>query len=91
MWIKNTSGKPDSMLTFATFAFIVVTINILLSTFGVLDIKDFHFEFKALDGGIMAVYLGATFSAYVSRKWTDTHYRKVSGEEKQHDKDVKEE
>ena len=33
-WIKNTDKKPDAMLTFAFLAFSVVTLNILLATFG---------------------------------------------------------
>lgn len=74
MWIKNSEGKPDAMLTFATASFLVVTINIFLSTFTSLTIGDFSVQFQALDSSIMAVYLGATFTAYVSRRWTDRHY-----------------
>lgn len=82
-WIKNTSGKPDAMLTFATFSFVVVTLNVLLSTFGMVSFKDFSVQFQALDSSVMGVYLGATFTAYVSRRFTDKKYKEVesSGEE----------
>ena len=74
-WVKNTSGKPDAMLTFALFSFIVVTLNIFLSTFGSVTFGDTTLQFEALDSSIMAVYLGATFTAYVSRRYTDTRFQ----------------
>jgi C4-dicarboxylate transporter len=74
MWVKNTSGKKDAMLTFATFSFAVVTLNILLSTISSLSIGDKVFEFQLMDSAAMATYLAATFSAYVTRRWTDKKY-----------------
>lgn len=71
MWVKNTSRKPDSMLTFATISFFVVIFNIILSTFGSIAIGDFSMEFQPMDSGTMGVFLGATFTAYVSRRATD--------------------
>lgn len=75
LWIKNTKGKPDAMLTFAIISFTVITLNILLSTFGTIMFNGNTITFQALDGTIMAVYLGATFTAYVSRRWTDIRYK----------------
>ena len=74
MWLTNTKGKKDAMLTFATISFGVVTANLLLSTFTGLNIGDFSVEFQSLDTGVMGTYLGATFKAYVSRRWTDEKY-----------------
>ena len=74
MWIKNTSGKKDAMLTFAIISFVVITLNIFLSTFGGLTFGEFTVDFTTLDSSVMAVYLGATFTAYVSRRWTDKKY-----------------
>lgn len=76
IWIRNTRGRPDAMLTFAVISFSVVTINLLLSTFGTVSFYGHTISFQPLDGSIMAVYLGATFSAYVSRRWTDSKYKK---------------
>jgi len=74
MWIKNTNGKKDAMLTFALFSFTVVTLNVFLSTFGTITYGDISVQFETLDSAVMAVYLGATFTAYVSRRLTDKHY-----------------
>jgi hypothetical protein len=73
-WIKNTSGKPDAMLTFAFLAFSVVTLNILLSTFGRISFKEFEIGFQSMEAAAMTAYLAATFTAYVTRRWTDRKY-----------------
>lgn len=74
MWIKNTAGKKDAMLTFALVSFFVITLNIFLATFGTIQVGSYELTFLPLDGSVMAIYLGATFSAYVSRRWTDKRY-----------------
>lgn len=79
-WIKNTSGKKDAMLTFATASFAVVTINILLATLGHFEFGKLTFSFKGMDSGAMTAYLAATFGAYVTRRWTDKK-SEVKGEE----------
>lgn len=79
MWIKNTNGKKDAMLTFATFSFLVVTLNVFLSTFETISFGDATVVFKALDTSVMAMYLGSTFTAYVSRRWTDRKYGREPG------------
>ena len=70
-WMKNTSGKPDSMLTFAFIAFSVVTLNILLATFGRLKFGSVELGLQPMEAATMTAYLGATFTAYVTRRWTD--------------------
>ncbi len=74
MWVKNTNGKKDAMLTFALVSFFVITLNIFLATFGSVQIGDVTLTFTPLDSSVMAVYLGATFTAYVSRRWTDKRF-----------------
>ena len=76
MWIKNTNKRPDAMLTFAAISFFVVTLNMFLSSFESISIGTVSIMFKSLDSSVMAVYLGATFTAYVSRRWTDKKYGK---------------
>lgn len=73
-WIKNTDKKPDAMLTFATVAFIIVTLNLFLATFGTITIAGFTMSFVAMNASTMSAFLGATFTAYVSRRWTDKKY-----------------
>ena len=73
-WLKNTNGKPDAMLTFAFFSFVFVSLNVILSTFTSLSFGGFSVSFQSLDSSVMAVYLGSTFTAYVSRRWTDSKF-----------------
>lgn len=82
-WIKNTKGKPDAMLTFATISFAVVTLNILLATLGHFEFGRLKFSFSGMDSGTMTAYLAATFGAYVTRRWTDSDKREAgSSDEK---------
>ena len=81
MWIKNTSGKPDAMLTFAFYSFLVVTINVLLGTFGTITSGDKTITLTTMDAGAMTAYLGSTFTAYVTRRWTDKRYSKKKNTE----------
>ena len=75
MWLKNSSGKQDAMLTFATISFAIVSFNILLSSIQELGLPSgASISFQILDTGTMTAYLAATFGAYVSRKWTDRKY-----------------
>ena len=74
MWIKNTEGRPDAMLTFATISFIAITLNIVLTTLGQVSFGGTVIVFSALDSTAMGVYLAATFSAYVGRRFTDRLY-----------------
>lgn len=80
-WIKNTKGKPDAMLTFATVSFAVVTFNILLATLGHFEFGKLKFAFESMDSGTMTAYLAATFGAYVTRRWTDASKKDGSGDE----------
>lgn len=84
-WIKNTSGKKDAMLTFAFLAFAVVTLNILLSTFGRISYNGFEIGFSAMEASSMTAYLAATFTAYVTRRWTDKKF--VDDKDDSKDKD----
>ena len=75
MWLKNSSGKQDAMLTFATISFAIVSFNILLSSIQELGLPSgASISFQILDTGTMTAYLAATFGAYVARKWTDRKY-----------------
>lgn len=81
LWIKNTAGKPDAMLTFAFYSFLVVTLNVLLATFGTITKGEVTIQFIAMDAGAMTAYLGATFTAYVTRRWTDKRFGKKHKQE----------
>ena len=74
MWIKNTKGKPDAMLTIAIVAFAVVVLNVFLATFGTITLAGTTFTFIAMDAGVMAAFLAPTLTAYVTRRWTSAAY-----------------
>lgn len=86
IWLKNTDGKRDAMLTFATVSFAVVTLVYLLSSIDELKYKELHIDFNMIPTEAMSLYLASTFSAYVARKWTDIKYKK---EDKKKDVDNK--
>lgn len=77
-WVKNSGGKRDAMLTFATVSFLIVTISIILSSISEVTIGGFKATFVPLDSGLASIYLGATFTAYVTRKYTDKKFEKES-------------
>ena len=81
-WMKNTSGKPDSMLTFAFIAFSVVTLNILLATFGRIKFGTFELGLQPMEAATMTAYLASSFTAYVTRRWTDSRVPPQSPEVK---------
>lgn len=74
MWIKNTKGKPDAMLTFAVIAFAVVIFNVFLATFGTVTIFGTVITFTALSAGTITALLGPTLTAYVGRRFTGAAY-----------------
>jgi len=80
-WVKNSSGKEDAMLTFATISFIIVTISVILSSIAEINFKNFHITFVPLDPSLASIYLGATFTAYVTRKWTDKKFEKENAQD----------
>jgi hypothetical protein len=69
LWIKNTKGVPDAMLTFATIGFFVTTFCLLASLFTSVSVGDlFTLELKSVDNVTLLGYLGATLTAYVTRR-----------------------
>jgi len=74
LWIKNSDGKQDAMLTFATISFFIVTLSIILSSISEINFSNFKITFIPLDPSLASIYLGATFTAYVTRKWTDKKF-----------------
>ncbi len=87
-WVKNSIGKEDAMLTFATISFFVITISIILASISEINVGGFKVNFIPLDSGLASIYLGATFTAYVTRKWTDKKYDKNEKNKPSEDKDI---
>ena len=74
MWIKNTKGEPDAMLTFAVVAFALVIFNLFVATFGTITIFGATATFTALGAGTITALLGPTLTAYVGRRFTGAIY-----------------
>jgi hypothetical protein len=74
MWVKNTKGEPDAMLTFAVIAFALVIFNLFLATFGAVTIMGLPLTFTALGAGTITALLGPTLTAYVGRRFTGAAY-----------------
>lgn len=73
IWMKNTSGRPDAVLTMAFIGFLVILFKIVLSnvsfTFG-----DLAFNCGSVDAAIVGALLTPTLGAYVARRLTDKKY-----------------
>jgi hypothetical protein len=70
LWIKNTDGKPDAVLTMATLGFITCILKVLLAG-AALTLGAKTFAAGTIDGGIIAAILTPTLGAYVARRYTD--------------------
>ena len=68
LWIKNTAGEQDAMLTFALGGFIVITISILASMVTKITIGTVVITVVAPNTALVTAYLGATLMAYVNRR-----------------------
>lgn len=80
MWIKNTDGKKDAMLTFSVLGFVFVLIKLLIAGASI-SFGDTSYSFGELDAGVVAGVLTPTLGAYVGRRYTDKRFQKQTDEE----------
>jgi hypothetical protein len=73
VWIENSEGKKDTMLTFAVASILVVLFKVL---FGGIDfhIKGETYTFLPIDAGTIGALLTPTLTAYVARRYTDAKF-----------------
>ena len=69
-WIKNSDGKQDAMLTFATVSFFSCLTAIMLPMFNGIQIPWTHFSLSvsAPSETLILGFLAATFTSYVVRR-----------------------
>lgn len=68
-WLKNSYGEQDAMLTFATAAFALTSLCILLSMVESVSIVGAaDIQLKAPSETLVLGYLGAAFTSYVLRR-----------------------
>lgn len=75
MWLKNTAGKADAMLTLS-----VVTLGTILFKFLFSEMSVGPVTFGQLDGAVIAALLAPTLGSYCARRYTDTVNPKDSDE-----------
>lgn len=73
IWINNTDGKPDAVLTMTLAGFVVVLVKFLLSNV-VLTLADRTFNFGSVDGSMIGALLTPTLGAYCARRYTDRKF-----------------
>jgi hypothetical protein len=75
MWIKNTDGKKDAVLTLALAGFVVVLLKVLLGGFH-LEVAGKDITLGTIDASVIGAILTPTLGAYVARRYTDKKYHK---------------
>jgi hypothetical protein len=73
LWIKNTDGKPDAVLTMTLLGFLTVLVRLLFSNV-TLELLGKTITVGAIESGAIAAILTPTLGAYVARRYTDKKY-----------------
>lgn len=73
LWIENSDGQKDTMLTFALAAFMVVLFKVL---FGGTDwvIGGTTWKILPIDATMVGALLTPPLTAYVARRYTDRKF-----------------
>ena len=72
-WMKNTSGKPDAVLTMAFIGFLIVVIKVLMAGSTLVWNGD-TISFGEIDATTIGAILTPTLGAYVARRYTDKKF-----------------
>lgn len=73
IWIKNSEGKPDAMLSFSLIAFLVVIFKVLFGgTTWLIGAQTI--AITPTDPGMVTALLGPTLFAYVARRFTGAKF-----------------
>lgn len=81
MWIRNTDGRKDAVLTLTLVGFVVVVIKLLLAGSSLVLGAD-KYTFGDIDAAEIMAILTPTLGAYVSRRYTDRKYHSESKDAK---------
>ena len=73
IWIRNTDGKRDAVLTMTLMGFIVVLFKFLFAGVTVMG-----FSAGTIDASMIAAVLTPTLGAYVARRYTDKNMETVA-------------
>lgn len=73
LWLRNTSGKKDAVLTLAVATVVVVLLKVLAAGISVTIAAKTYALGSMPDGGVIASLLTPTLGAYVARRHTDAN------------------
>lgn len=73
-WLKNTDGKPDAVLTFATFAIATVLFKMFFAGADLSWAPHFKWVVQTVDAASIGAILLPTLGAYVSNKYVNFNY-----------------
>lgn len=79
MWMKNSDGKKDAVLTMAFMGFIVVLVKILIGGVSI-KLANHDVSLGVIDAATVGAVLTPTLGAYVARKYTDKKYHRQEKE-----------
>lgn len=69
LWIKNTDGRPDAVLTFAVIGFTILVVKILFAGLHLVWGSHLDLLVQAPDALTIGAVLVPTLGAYVSNKY----------------------
>jgi len=68
MWVRNTAGVKDSMLTFAVGGFVISAFAVVSTFVEKITVGKFELMLQSPDVALVTAFMGATLVAYVSRR-----------------------
>lgn len=74
LWMRNTEGKKDAMLTFSVVALSAVLIKVMLGGIP-FEIHGTTYMLTPIDASTIGALLTPTLLAYAGRRYTDKKYR----------------
>jgi hypothetical protein len=76
--IRNSAGKPDSMLTFSIISLGTVLVKVLAAGL-VVQLANKSVTIGGIDGTTIAALLSPTLGSYVARRYTDRKFENQNG------------
>jgi hypothetical protein len=79
IWIKNSKGQRDAVLTFTLVGFVVCMLKVLFGG-SVFVVYGYTLNFGPIDATTIGAILGPTLGSYVARRWNDGKSTKPADE-----------
>lgn len=69
IWVKNTDGRPDAVLTFAVLGFTTIILKLLFAGLHLVIGHVVDFTVQGVDAATIGAILVPTLGAYVSNRY----------------------